>query len=266
MVDVIIPAGGRIPAHFVRLVGTDCKPLIKFNDRTVLSTTIEALKASGIVNRIVVVGPQKVLHDESCREVFDRIPEGNTGPENIFRGLDALVRTSQPPVYVLIVTADLPFLTGDIVREFVTMCPSEKDFCVPLISLDEFQEVFPNATGTFVGLQDGKWTAGCMYLATATGLRKAIHHIEQVFQRRKSKLGMARLLGFKFVWDLVCKKLTVSDVETKVRELLACEGAAVPGSPPELAYDIDDKEDYYYALNYLKQQARKGEQQATTSP
>lgn len=252
MVDVIIPAGGKLPGSLVRLSGVERKPLLKITDRTILETTFEAIRGCDFVRRVVIVGPDEVLRHEACAKADDRIPEGKTGPENIFRALDWLLKQPDPPEYVMIVTADLPFITTESLRAFVNICPPGKDFCVPLISKDEFEEMFPSATATFVGLRDGTWTAGCAYLATTEGLKKAIHHIELVFKQRKSKLGMAKLLGYKFVWDLLFHKLTVSDVEAKVRELLQCEGVAVPGSPAELAYDVDDTEDYYYGLTYTK--------------
>lgn len=256
MVDVIVPAGGKLPTSLSRLIGTERKPLIKFNDKTILETTMDALKGSPFVRRIVLVGPEDVLEQDAARRADERMPEGATGPENIYRGLDWLMRQPDPPQYVMIVTADLPFITSDTLKAFVEMCPDGKDFCVPLVSEDNFQELYPSATATFVALQDGTWTTGCAYLATAEGLKKAIHHIEAVFQRRKSKIGMARLLGFRFVWDLVFRKLNVTDVEGKVKELLQCDGVAVPGAPPELAFDIDDKEDYYYAISYIRSNPR----------
>ena len=101
-------------------------------------------------------------------------------------------------------------------------------------------------------LIDGTWTTGCAYLATPKGMFAAMEHIERVFQNRKSKLGMARILGLKFVYGYLTQKLTVSDVEAKVKDVLKCSAVAIPGSPPELAFDIDYPEDYHYALQTIK--------------
>lgn len=263
MVDVIIPAGGKLPSSLVKLSGVDRKPFLKITDQTILESTFAALRGCDFVRRIVIIGPDEVLRHEACARADDRIPEGKSGPENIFRGLDWLMKQPDPPEYVMIVTADLPFITSETLRTFVNLCPQGKDFCVPLISKEEFEEMFPQASATFVGLRDGTWTAGCAYLATASGLKKAIHHIEGLFQQRKSKLGMAKLLGYKFVWDLLFHKLVVADIEAKVRELLQCEGVAVPGSPAELAYDIDDTEDYYYGVTYTKTHASRRRPRST---
>jgi hypothetical protein len=42
--------------------------------------------------------------------------------------------------------------------------------------------------------------------------------------------------------------LTIPDIERKVYDMLSITGKAIIPSPPELAYDIDDFEDYDYAM------------------
>jgi molybdopterin-guanine dinucleotide biosynthesis protein A len=250
--DAIVPAGGKLPDSFARVVGTNAKALIKFDGRTILDRVLTALRDSGAVERIVVVGSAEIIESADVVKADAAIREGATGPENIFRGLDHLAKDTDRQNRVLICACDLPFLSGDSVKRFLAQCPEGPDFCVPLIAEEDFAEAFPQAAATFVELRDGTFTTGCLYNVCPEALRRAIHHIDRVFERRKSKLGMARLLGFGFVWMLLTKRLTVRDVEKKVLELLGCTGAAVPNSPPELAMDIDYVEDYHYVLQTLR--------------
>jgi hypothetical protein len=64
---------------------------------------------------------------------------------------------------------------------------------------------------------------------------------------------MAKLLGPVFVCKFLMKQLTIADLERKITSLLRCSGKAILDSPPELAYDIDDEEDYIYAKEHLGQ-------------
>ncbi len=250
--DVIIPAGGKLDESFARVVGTHSKALIKFEKKTILENTIEALKDSDRVNRIVVVGSSEVIESSAVQHADEVLPEGGSGPENIFRGLDALMETAQKPERVLITTSDLPFMTPKTVNTFLDSCPTNVHFCVPLIEKPDYEEAFPRAEATFVELKDGIYTTGCMYNVDTRALRKALHHIDHLFANRKSKIGMARMLGFVFAWKLINKRLFVSDIEKKVFELLECSGKAIHNSPPELAYDIDYIEDYHYALQMFQ--------------
>lgn len=255
--DVVIPAGGSIPDEFSRVVGVKSKPLIVFEEKTVLRRTLEALRGCSQVGRIVVVGsPDVVAHDDS--KLADYVlPEVGSAPKNIWAGAQHLQALNFPPDRVIVVTGDLPFLKSETIDNFLGLCDQAIDFNVALVAKDDFDEAFPGATGTFVRLLDGEWTTGCGYLLTMRGMKIAMEHMEKVFQRRKSKFAMARLLGPKFLWDYMNKKLTVSDVEQKVMDILRVRGRAVPGSPPELAFDVDHLDDYHYALSSFKREAAK---------
>jgi molybdopterin-guanine dinucleotide biosynthesis protein A len=249
---VIIPAGGKLPDDFARVVGTHSKALIRFDGKTILQNTVEALKGSGHVNRVVLIGSPEVREHADAGLADDVLAEGETGPENIFRGLDFLLEEPNPPERVLICTCDLPFLSDKGVRGFLDACPQNKDFCVPLISEADYAEAYPQAEATFVTLRDGVYTTGCLYSANTHALQKALHHIDRLFMNRKSKVGMARVLGMRFVLLLLTKRLTIKDIEDKVMDLLGCSGAAVAGSAAELAYDVDYLEDYHYVVATLK--------------
>jgi len=256
--DVIIPAGGTIDDQFAKVVDTHSKALVRFEGKTVLETTIEALRVSGRVGRIVLIGSEEVRNHTDAGMADGLLAEGASGPENIFRGVDYLLEEKDPPERVLICTCDLPFLTPKVVQQFVDSCPSNRDFCVPLISEYDYSEAYPQAKATFVTLRDGTYTTGCLYNANIKALQKALHHIDRLFMNRKSKVGMARVLGMRFVMLLLTKRLTIKDIEDKVMDLLGCTGAAIPASPPELAYDIDYLEDYHYAVATMKDARRSG--------
>jgi len=176
---------------------------------------------------------------------------GGSGPENILKGLRFLAEQPNPPQKVLIVTTDLPFLSAKVVNDFLDLCPADRDICVPLVTKAQYQSRFPNSTSSFVPLADNVWTVGCGYVMDVQAFQQAMPHIERVFENRKSKLGMAKLLGPAFLIKFLTKKLTVPDIEGKIQSMLGCSGCAVLNSPPELSYDIDALDDYEYALEHL---------------
>ncbi len=250
--DVILPAGGTIEAAFAEKVGTDSKALVEIGGTTVLERTMAALKGSGVVNRTVVIGGEKVRNSVGGKLADFTLPEGSTGPENIFRGLDALAKADNPPDKVLIVTCDLPFLTPELIKGFVESCPEDRDICVPLVNQKSFHARFPGTDASFVALKDDVWTTGCIFVIDVAALRKARPHIERVFENRKSKFGMAKLLGPAFVYKWLRKQLTLADVEAKIQSLLGCSGRAIVHSAPEFTFDIDYIEDYEYAVESVK--------------
>jgi hypothetical protein len=200
----------------------------------------------------VVIGSTEVTENADAAKADAALREGASGPENISRGLNYLNESEHPPDRILICTCDLPFITADSVNRFLALAPHNVDFCVPLITEESFLDAFPQAEATFVELQDGTFTTGCLYSVNPSALKRSLPHIDRLFLTRKSKLGMARLLGMRFVMLMLSKRLTVKDIERKVQEILGCSGAAVPHSPPELALDIDYVEDYHYVVQSLR--------------
>ncbi len=244
--DVILPAGGRVKDDLAAESGTDVKAMIRFGDETILARTIRVLRESGLAGRIVVIGGD-AARAEAEKNGAHGLPETVTGPENILSGLKWLRTQENPPSRVMVVTTDLPFLDAALIQRFVDLCPSDRAITVPLVSRQEWEARFPGSTAMFVTLGDGQWTAGCAYLIDAEALERSMPQIEKVFAQRKSKLGMVKLLGPVFAYRYLRKTLTVPQIEAKIQSMLGCSGAAVRGAPPELAYDIDDLEDYAFA-------------------
>ena len=251
--DAILPAGGTLDPDFAAKVGTSVKALLEFEGITILENTIRILRETGRINRIVVSGPEEVRNHRLSSLADIVLPSGPSGPENILNGLKHLLASENPPEKILIVTTDLPFLTKEVIERYIEACPTDKAICVPAITEKEYQTRFPGSTATFIQLKDDTWTAGCAYIIESTAFQSSMPHIERVFQNRKSTVGMARMLGLKFLIKMLTKRLTVPDVESKIQSMLGCSGAAVRNCPAELAYDIDYYDDYEYAMKHIRE-------------
>jgi len=253
--DAILPAGGKIDAEFAKLVGTEYKALIEIEGKTLLGLALDALQQTGLVKSTVVIGPDEVLNCEDAKCATFRLQPCTTGPDNIYRGLDQLRKEPDASKKVLIVTTDLPFVTSGAIANFLERCPPDRDVCVPLIRESDFHTRFPGTTATFVKLKDDSWTTGNVFLLSVDALVKSKPYIYKVFENRKSKMGMARLLGPVFVFKWLTKRLTLGDLEAKILSLLGCSGAAVIDSDPSLHYDIDFQDDYEYTMSRTKGQS-----------
>lgn len=251
MFDVILPAGGTIDATFAAEVGTQSKALIPFEGETLLARTLRALRDSGRINRSILVGTPEVLQHPDAQLADLRYEAGTSGPDTILKGLKHLIALPNPPQKILIVTADLPFLSPKVIQDFLDLCPNDRDVCVPLISAKQYADRFPGSGATFIPLREESWTAGCAYVMDVKAFQNAMPHLERVFAVRKSKIGMIKLLGPMFLVKYLTKTLTLRDVERKITSLLQCSGSPVQGAPAELAYDIDDFEDYSYAVTRI---------------
>lgn len=247
--DAILPAAGRISGDFAVEAGTEIKALIPLGGRTVLERTLETLRVTGRVGRVVVIGAGEVASHPGARAAEVVLPPDDSGPANIFRGLEWLYQANggRHAERVAILTTDLPFVTPQAITDFLDAGPKEADACVPLVTRREFEARFPGAEIDYVRLRDGEWTMGCVFLVEPRALIRIRPAIERAFAARKSQLTMARLLGPLFILRFLARRLTVAHIEERCLKLFGCAGRAVRGCAPELAFDIDLPQDYRYA-------------------
>lgn len=253
-VDVILPAGGRIAGEFAQHANTTIKALIRLGGgETILSQTIAALRASGRTGRIVVVGPAGDAGLQAAASGADALlPEGETGPDNIFRALAHLQtgENSAPARPALIVTTDLPFASAEAIAGFLNACPDDADLCVPVIERAAYEARFPGTQNEWVRLVDGEWTVGGASLVRPDALERSRPHLERVFAARKNQVAMARLLGPVFVARFLLRRLGVPHIERRCSDLIRVRGVAVRGGDPVLAFDIDTPKEWRYAVEW----------------
>ena len=203
--DVILPAGGRISGEFAEKAGTTVKTLITFEGQTILHRTLVALRKTGRAGRIVVIGPPEVLAEAQRMGVEGLLPEGDSGPENILRGLrwlsearelervalemaSTVIQEEGGGFRVLIVTTDLPFLTAGALERFLDACPPDAELAVPVVTQEAFDARYPNSGSTYTPLKDGSFTIGGAFVADGATVLRNEAHLHAVFAARKSPL------------------------------------------------------------------------------
>lgn len=251
LIDAILPAGGTLKEEFAAAAGTNVKAMIEVDGQPIVAKVVSALTSSGRIRSLVVIGGSAV--QEWCKgQGIDCLPEAASGPENMFNGLDHLCQsngdgTQPPPDKVLLVMTDLPFLERDHIGWFLDAACTGKDIYLPAVRMGDFEAAYPDCPSTFVTLGPEKLTLGGMFLFRPAAMRNAKPHIDAAFAQRKSKLGMAKLLGFGFTIRFLMKKVTVEEAEAKIVSLLGASGSPLIGAPAPLAFDIDDVFDLEYA-------------------
>lgn len=244
--DVVVTAGGTIDAEYAGRIGTPLRPLAPVGPerRPVLQVVIDALRASEVVRRIVAVAPVEV--SSQIRGADQWLPAGESGPDNIARGLGALNRPDMP---ALLCPSDLPLLTPQPVRDFTARCEPGHDLYLGIVGADSYDAAFPGApTSQWVQLRD----AGPVTISGLMGIQPDLltrrqDRIAQVFEARKSQARMAQLLGPRLLWQWATKRLTVDAIQARGEAILGCRAQVLRDAPPALAFDIDTADDYSYA-------------------
>lgn len=226
-----------------------------------------ALRKTGRAGRIVVIGPPEVLAEAQRVGVEGLLPEGDSGPENVLRGLrwlsearelerialemaSTVVQEEERGFRVLIVATDLPFLTAEALERFLDACPPDAELAVPVITQQEFDARYPNSGSTYTPLKDGNFTTGGTFLADVATILRNEAHLRALFAARKSPWKMARLIGFSTILRYLTRQLTVAQLVEQGGKIARCNGVAIPQMPPELDYDIDELYEFDYARSW----------------
>src|SRR5258708_29378637 len=112
-IDTILPAGGRISGDFACLAGVTAKCLMEMDGSTLLEHAVTSVRTANKAGRIVVIGPEELVGHAATSDAEIVLPEGDTGPSHIRKGMKWLNenRVFKPDQRILILTTALPFIT-----------------------------------------------------------------------------------------------------------------------------------------------------------
>jgi len=247
-VDAIILAGAKNDGKLQTVSSCPYEALIHINGKPMLCYVVEALRKSPYIDRIVVVGfpefKQYLADDIILLECASSLVE------NVQIGMNYL----QPKNHVLVVTSDIPMVTQEAVDDFIQRCEGKvADLFYPIVSKEANEELYPGVIRTYVTLKDGIYTGGNMVLMSAHFIGQCHPVVERVVQLRKKPFAIARLLGLKIIIKFVFRKLTIADVEQRVKKHFGLCAQAVISPYPQIGTDVDKPSDWELAQRVLAQ-------------
>ncbi len=239
----VITAGGRVDGEFARVIGTDVKALAPFRESTLLQRTITAVRDAGI-RRIAVVGGTQVR--AACGGMVESIlDEGADGSQNILLALRAW-NDRYPLLYL---TSDMPYVADGPLRAFVDAVP-EDTLALPLSEWNDFTQRFPDAPPYGVTLAGERVVNGGVFAVPAGAAAHVERFATEFFEARKNVWRMARLTGPMLLVQFALHRLGIAQLEVHAHRLLGIPAKAIRNAPPELAYDVDELEEYRYAAHH----------------
>ncbi len=231
------------------LAAADPEPweaLLPIAGRPMLAYVVDALMASGVVHAVRVVGPPvdaRFPGDGPC--TVDTIAPRDTLWENLDLGLSAVDR-GQP---ALVVTGDIPLLTGNTVRAFVEAAAGADaaaggvDIVYPLIPRAVVERVYPEVHRTYFRLREGVFTGGNLFWVRPAALSGLRGQAERLLAHRKSPGKLAGDIGWGVLARYVLRRLRLADVERVAGRLLAVRGAGLVFPHAEVGVDVDKQSD-----------------------
>jgi molybdopterin-guanine dinucleotide biosynthesis protein A len=228
--------------------GVDNKALLPINGKPMVEYVIDALRASPFIGRISVTGPVSMLKEH----LGDKADYYMEGKESLFENIKLGMEPFANDKAVLIVTSDIPMITGEMVSDFVRRCIKQGgDFCYPIVEKQLNEERFPGVERTYVRLREGTYTGGNIIYLNPAVVDRCEEFARKVIEFRKQPWKTSRLLGLKFLVGLLLGVLPIPKVEERFCKLLDIQAAAVIMPYPEIGNDVDKPSDLDMVLHYF---------------
>lgn len=236
--EVIILAGhSREPTLLSVETGEPRKALLRIKGHSMLSYVVNALRDSGCMRHLVLVGTSSGdVPDLRPGCPVAHLPDRHDIVDNVLAAIDAL----DTPDRVLMCSTDIPLLTPEAVRDFVTRCEaSGADFCYGIVSREVMEARFPGSGRSFRPLVDGAFAGGDLSMIDPDVVLRNVDFARILTARRKSTWRLVKALGFGIILRHLTHCLHIRDAEKRAGKILGCSCQGIISPYAELAMDVD---------------------------
>ncbi len=213
------------------------KALVEVAGKPMAAYVLEALRASSVIDAVVYVGPTTPL----IRAMADAcVAQGEMVSGSVQNGLDRAKADYPQAARIMVITADLPWLTAEAVDDLVAHAP-EAALVYPIVSKEVSEAQFPHHNRTYARLREGEFTGGNLFLLESSATGKLVPLIERFYAVRKRPLAAANMVGWGVLLKYVMGRLTVQDAEERIGKLAGVSVKAYRTAYASIGADVDKR-------------------------
>lgn len=239
-VVAIVLAGGARDDVAATVSDAPNKAFVPIAGRTLVARTIDALRETPRVARVIAVAPKAARGLPAIARADEWRADGLTMSESLRSGLAGL-----PPDELALVTAsDLPILSGSAIEEFLDIAErADADIAYACVERATHEAAFPGVPHTWARLRGGIYCGGGC-IAIRPRARAALDHfLGRLGAARKNPLRLASIFGAGVLTQYAFGRLTIAGAERSASRLLGVRVAAAVCSYAEIAVNVDRRSD-----------------------
>lgn len=239
--DCVITAGGlpRPDDPLYAYTQGKSKALLDMNGRTMLERVVDALQTAKSIQDIIIVGLGSDMGMTFKRPVH-HLPDQGSLVGNAMAGINWLRQRKPDTDTILFCSSDIPTITGPIVDDYIAHChPYDKALYYIFITKDVMEARFPGSKRTYTKLKGVQIAGGDMILAHATIADGNLELWEKLSNARKHAWQIARAVGWKVLFKLLTRQLSILDIEATAERLIKRPAKIVLYDRAEIGMDAD---------------------------
>ena len=240
----MVLAGGDSNDALAKAANVPAKSMVPLAGKPMAAFVLAALRAADEVAEVLLVGP---CCDGPDFEGVKVIPPGHGFGHSLALGLGA-AQGDSPGSSMLVVTADIPWLTPGAVDRFVRSA-GDAELAYPVVGREASLAAFPTHKRTFVHLQQGHFTGGNLMLLKPTLIAPLLRFMDNLYRARKNPLALAGLVGPGTLLALLTGRADLHRLERIASARLGGKARAVVSEDACLAADVDGLEHLDVPMN-----------------
>lgn len=239
--DAMVLAGG-IPKpgeNLYEFTQGGSKALIDISGKPMVQWVLDALSEAKSVGQVVVVGLDKTA-GLSCKKKLNYVPNQGGMLDNIRGGARKVSEINPKAGYVLIVSADIPTIKGEMVDWVSAQVKlDEDDALYNVVERSVMEKRFPDSRRTFTKLKDIEVCGGDLNPVSLPLILSHTGPWEKISDARKSPLKMAMLVGIDTMILFLLRAMTLKQAEARASRNLGLRARVVACPYAELGMDVD---------------------------
>lgn len=233
------------------------KATLDLNGKPMLQWVLDALSQSRKVQRVTVIGVEQEP-GWTCDKPLTFVPNHGGLLDNVREGVHKVVEMNPQADLVLIVSADIPGITGEMVDWVIVEAEkTTHDLYYSVVKREVMEAVFPGSNRSYVHLKEGDFCGGDINTVRASLVTQNPQFWDRIIEARKSALRQASFLGFDILFLLLIRQLSLKRGVPKISRRLGLRGRAVISPYAEIAMDVDKPYQLEIMRQYLAQRNGK---------
>ncbi len=215
------------------------KALLDIAGKPMLQWVLDALSDAVKVEHVVIIGLAPKVPVQCSKATYYVQSEGNM-LANMVAGVEKVVEVNPQAEYVLIVSADIPGITGEMVDWLVKQIEeTPADVYYGVIPRNVMEKRYPHSHRTWGHLKD---MDVCGADINAVHVSMATEHLElwnALIGNRKSPFKQAAIIGYGTLLQFFLRQLTLEDVCARISSRIGVNGKALVWPWAEAGMDVD---------------------------
>jgi GTP:adenosylcobinamide-phosphate guanylyltransferase len=260
----IVLAGSREPAAdpVARAAGVPVKALARVGGEPMLARVLDALAASGRVERSAVLVDAATLRlpPPDLVRLLERadvlsLPAAASPSLSVLAAIDRLGEERFP---FLVTTADHPLLTAAMIRDFLDAFGARADAGVAVAAASVIERAYPDAVRTFYRLGRERYSGCNLFLLRTPAARRLPQLWSELERHRKRPWRMVAAVGFWPLLRFAFNRLDLAAAMNLLGRIAGASVAAVVLPYAEAAIDVDKPADLELAERIVSKRRLAG--------